>query len=178
MTKHFEVKKWVRLKKRWEDVTYSALLQYAKEYEMTVKDFNHHKSNGGIAQPMTIDVIKTFKCGKKGNRNSSSNRMSSSSNKDSKTCSKCNMRHSCKGCPEFGKKCHKYGFKIILVLAAGQLRMWVLAKDAREVEHQLVAGLQRDVTDPVEADAPDQGHNQEVDHQHETPTASKLTGMI
>ena len=37
-TKHFEVKKWVRLKR--EDVTYQALLQHAKEHEMTAKDFN------------------------------------------------------------------------------------------------------------------------------------------
>ena len=36
-TKHFEDKKWVRLKKR-EDVTYQALLQHAKEHEMTVKN--------------------------------------------------------------------------------------------------------------------------------------------
>ena len=40
-------------RKRWEDVTYTALLQYAKEHEMTVKDFNHHKSNRGITQLMT-----------------------------------------------------------------------------------------------------------------------------
>ena len=26
---------------------------------MMVKDFNRHKSNGGIAQPMTINVIET-----------------------------------------------------------------------------------------------------------------------
>ena len=31
MTKHFEVKKWVRSKKNQEDVKYPALLQYAKE---------------------------------------------------------------------------------------------------------------------------------------------------
>ena len=61
VTKHFEVKKWVRSKRKQEDVTYQALLQYAKEHEMMVNDFNHHKSNGGIAQPMTIDMIKTFK---------------------------------------------------------------------------------------------------------------------
>ena len=39
-TKHFEVKKWVRLKKKREDITYTALLQNAKEHEMMVKDFN------------------------------------------------------------------------------------------------------------------------------------------
>ena len=33
--KHFEVKKWVWSKKQREDVTYTALLQYAKEHEMT-----------------------------------------------------------------------------------------------------------------------------------------------
>ena len=38
--KHFEVKKWVRSKKKREDITYTALLQHAKEHEMTVKDFN------------------------------------------------------------------------------------------------------------------------------------------
>ena len=52
VTRHIEVKKWVQSKKRREDVTYTALLQYAKEHEMTVKDFNHHKSNGGITQLM------------------------------------------------------------------------------------------------------------------------------
>ena len=39
-TKHLEVKKWVRLKKKREDVTYQALLQHTKEHKMTVKDFN------------------------------------------------------------------------------------------------------------------------------------------
>ena len=57
-TKHFEVKKWVRSKKRREDVTYQALLQYAKEHEMTVKDFKHHKSNGGVAQLTTSTPSK------------------------------------------------------------------------------------------------------------------------
>ena len=33
-TKHFEVKKWVQSKKRQEDFTYQALLQYAKEHKM------------------------------------------------------------------------------------------------------------------------------------------------
>ena len=39
-TKHFQVKKWVRSKKRREDITYQALLQHAKEHEMMAKDFN------------------------------------------------------------------------------------------------------------------------------------------
>ena len=38
VTKHFEVKKWVRSRKKREDVTYKALLLHAKEHEMTVKD--------------------------------------------------------------------------------------------------------------------------------------------
>ena len=33
-------RKWVRSKKRREDVMYQALLQHAKEHEMMVKDFN------------------------------------------------------------------------------------------------------------------------------------------
>ena len=109
-TKHFEVKKWVHSKK-WEDMTYKALLQYAKEHEMMVKDFNNHKSNGGIAQPTTIDAIKSFKWGKKVARASSSHRASGQSNKDNKTCSKCNTTHAFKDCPALGKKCHKCGFK-------------------------------------------------------------------
>ena len=111
-TKHFEVKKWVRSKKRREDVTYQALLQYAKEHEMTVKDFKHHKSNGGVAQLTTVDAIKTFKRnGKKSTKTSSSYRTSGQSTHDSKMCSKCNTTHQFKDCPAFGKKCHKCGFK-------------------------------------------------------------------
>ena len=117
VTKHFEVKKWVWSKKRQEDITYTALLQYAKEHEMMVKDFNHHKSNGGITQPTTINAIKSFKCGKKGSRNGSSNRASSlhrgSTGKcnTNKMCSKCSMTHTYRECPAFGKKCHKCGNK-------------------------------------------------------------------
>ena len=111
-TKYFEVKKWVRSKKWREDMTYQALLQYTKEHEMTVKDFNRHKLNGGIAQPMTVDAIKMFKHnGKKGTRTSGSHRTSGQSTRNSKTCSKCNTTHQFKDCPAFGKKCHKCGFK-------------------------------------------------------------------
>ena len=71
---------------------------------MTVKDFNRHKSNRGITQPMTINVIDTFKHGKKGGRNGSLNG-ASSSHRDStnRTCSKCNITHEYKECPAFGK---------------------------------------------------------------------------
>ena len=98
-TKHFEVKKWVWSKTRREDVMYTALLQYAKEHEMMVKDLNCHKSNGGIAQLTTINAIKSFKHGKKGSRNGSSNGASSSHRGSTNTCStdkmcsKCSMIH-------------------------------------------------------------------------------------
>ena len=117
VTKHFEVKKWVQSKKWREDVTYTALLQYTKEHEMTVKDFNCHKSNGGTAQPMMINTIKSFKHGKKGSRNGRSNEVSSlhrgSTDKHStdKMCSKCSTIHAYRDCPAFGKKCHKCGNK-------------------------------------------------------------------
>ena len=40
-TKHFEVKKWVRSQTaKKETVTFDKLLQYAKEHEATVRDFN------------------------------------------------------------------------------------------------------------------------------------------
>ena len=45
------------------------------------------------------------------------------------------------------------------------------AKTAREVEHQLVAGAQRDVTDQTEADVPGQDHIQGVDRRLATLTA-------
>ena len=117
VTKHFEVKKWVRSKKWLEDVTYTTLLQYTKEHEMTLKDFNCHKSNGGTAQPTTIKAIESFKRGKKGSRNGCSNEASSlhrgSTDKRStnKMCSKCSTIHAYRDCPAFGKKCHKCGNK-------------------------------------------------------------------
>ena len=46
--------------------------------------------------------------------------------------------------------------RIISVHVAGQ--MWVKVKDTRVIEHNLAAGVQRDITDPVEAYALDQGH--------------------
>ena len=96
---------------------YTALLQYAKEHEMTVKDFNRHKSNGATAQPTTIDAIESFKRGKKGSRNGHSNEATSlhrgSTDKCStnKMCSKCSTIHAYRDCPAFGKKCHKCGNK-------------------------------------------------------------------
>ena len=91
---HFEVKKWVRSKKKREDVTYTALLQLAKEHEMTVKDFTQHKSNGGVATAATIDEIKTFKF-KKGNR---------AKGGTGKTCSKCSTVSHTQSMPSMGQK--------------------------------------------------------------------------
>ena len=135
-----------------------------------VKDFNCHKSNGGIAEPTTIDAIKSFKCGKKGTRTSSSHRASSQSNKDSKTCSKCNTTHSFKDCPAFAKNAINVVLKIILVLAVDQHGVMVKAQTDTEVEHQHVVGALRDITDPAEAGTPDPDHVQGVDH--------KLTTLI
>ena len=42
----------------------SSLLQHAKEQKMMVKDFNQHKSNGGIATAMIIDEINPSSTGK------------------------------------------------------------------------------------------------------------------
>ena len=102
ITKHFEVKKWVRLKKRREDVTYEALLQHAKEHEMTVKDFKRHKSNGETIIASTVNEIRTFKY-KKGNTGNSHRTRGSSG----KACSKCSTSHPLRECPAFGKMCHK-----------------------------------------------------------------------
>ena len=104
MTKHFEVKKWVRSKKKREDITYEALLQHAKEHEMTVQDFKQHKSNRGTIIATTVDEIKTFKF-KKGN---TVNRPKSRSGR---ICSKCSTSHPPRDCPAFSKKCHKCGRK-------------------------------------------------------------------
>ena len=59
--------------------------------------------------------------------------------------------------------------RTILVLVADPKRMWDNA--VRIVENPPKAGVLRDITDPVEADTPIQGHNLEADHIHETPTA-------
>ena len=177
-TRPFEVKKWVQSKKWQKDVMYTTLLQYAKEHEMTVKDFNCHKSNGGMAQPMTIDAIKSFKCGKKGSRNGSSNGASSShrgstdKRSTDKMCSKCSMIHAYREYPAFGKKCHKCGNKNHY---SSCCRSNVSQDKGRQRDGtQFVAGAQRDVTDPIEADAPDpdHGHDQAVNQWHVALTAS------
>ena len=103
-TKHFEVKKWVRSKKKREDITYVAILQHAKEHEMTVKDFNWHKSNGRAAIATSIDEIH-FNY-RKGNGNGYKPKGS-----QGKPCGKCGQSHLPRECPAWGKKCHKCGNK-------------------------------------------------------------------
>ena len=61
--------------------------------------------------------------------------------------------------------------RIISVLAADRLRAAAKAKTNAEVEHQLKAEAQRDITNPTEADTPGPDHIQEVDHKLATLTA-------
>ena len=103
VTKYFEVKKWVWSKNRQEDVTYDALLQHTKEHEMTVKDFNRNKSNGGTAMATSVDEIKAF------NKFRKSNNHHRSKSRSGRVCNKCNSSHPPRECPAFGKKCHKCG---------------------------------------------------------------------
>ena len=96
-TKHFEVKKWVRSQTaKNETVTFNKLLQYAKEHEATVSDFNCHKSNGGVAMATTIDKIRTFKF-RKGNGHRAKG-------DPRKTCGKCGMSHPTKRMPSVGQE--------------------------------------------------------------------------
>ena len=173
-TKHFEVKKWVRLKKRQEDVTYQALLQYAKEHEMTVKDFKCHKSNGGVAQLTTVDAIKMFKHnGKKGTKTSGSHRTSGQSTWDSRMCSKCNTMHQFKDCPAFGKNATNVVLRTISAHVAYHHGAMGKTPTDAEVEHQHAVGALRDTADPAEAGTPGPDHIRGVVHRLEMPTASK-----
>ena len=104
VTKHFEVKKWVRMQTAQnETVTFDKLLLHTQTAQATIKDFNQHKSNGGVATATTIDEIRTFKhrqglCeGAKGSQG--------------KTYGKCGMSHPPRECPAWGKTCHKCGNK-------------------------------------------------------------------
>ena len=160
-------------------MTYQALLQYAKEHEMTVKDFNCHKLNGGIAQLTKVDVIKTFKCnGKKGTKTSGSHRVSGQSTRDSKICSKCNTTHQFKDCPSFGKNAINVVLRIILAHVVDLHRVTDKTQTNKEVEHQHMVEALRDITDLAETGAPDPDHVQGVVHKLETPIALKLTNMI
>ena len=160
-------------------MTYQALLQYAKEHEMTVKDFNCHKLNGGITQPMTIGMIKTFKGnGKKGTKTSGSHRTSSQNTRDSKTCSKCNTTHQFKDCPVFGKGAINVVSRIISAHVADLHRVTDKTQTNAEVEHQHMVGALRDITDPAEVGTPDPDHVQGAVHRLEMPTTLKLTGTI
>ena len=104
VTKHFKVKKWVRMQTAQnEAVTFDKLLLHAKQHEATVQDFNRHKSNKGVATATTIDEIRTFK-----HRKGEGQRAKGS---QGKTCGKCGTSHPPRECPAWGKKCHKCGNK-------------------------------------------------------------------
>ena len=103
VTKHFEVKKWVRLQTALnETVTFDKWLQHAKQHEATIKDCQWHKSNGGVAMSTTINEIRTFK-----QQIGQGHRARSKG----KICGKCGMSHPPRECPVWGKKCHKCGNK-------------------------------------------------------------------
>ena len=81
-------------------VTFDKLLLHTKQHEATIKDFNQHKSNGGVAMATTIDEIRTFKHRKGQGHRAKGNQ--------GKTCGKCGMSH----LPRvWGKRCHKCGNK-------------------------------------------------------------------
>ena len=155
-TKHFEVKKWVRSKKGREDITYQALLQHAKDHEMMVKDFNQHKSNGGIATAMTVDEINSFK-DKKGNGHRANFK-----DTQSKTSSKFSMSHPPRESPPRARNVINVEIKTTLVLVVGQSR-----KALRTVRDHIMAGAQQDSL-KVGADGPSK--DSEADPTPEVPT--------
>ena len=104
VTKHFEVKKWVRSQTALnKTVTFDKLLQHAKQHEATIKDFQWHKSNGGVAMSTTINEIRTFK--RKGQGQWARARSKG------KICGTCGTSHPPRECPAWGEKCHKCGNK-------------------------------------------------------------------
>ena len=105
-TKHFKVKKWVRSQTALkETVTFEKLLQHAKQHEATVKDFQRHKSNGGVATSTTINEIRTF------TRKGQGSQARAHTRSKGKICGKCGTSHPPRECPAWGKKCHKCGNK-------------------------------------------------------------------
>ena len=106
VTKHFEVKKWVRSQTALkETVTFDKLLQHAKQHEVTIKDFHRHKSNGGVATSTTINEIRTF------TRKGQGSQARARTRSKGKICGKCGTSHPPRECPVWGKKCHNCGNK-------------------------------------------------------------------
>ena len=140
---------------------YESLLQHTKEHEMTVKDFNRQKSNGGTVMVTSVDEIRTFKQ-KKGKGYTAK----SSSGKSS---SKCSTLHPLREYPAYGKKCHKCGLKTISAVVVG---LSTRAREMATVEDHPELRAQRDITDPrAEADAPDPDQDPTVDPIYGVPTA-------
>ena len=145
-----------------------------------VKDFNCHKSNGGITQLTRVDAIKTFKHGKKGTKTSGSHRVSGTSTRDSITCAvSVTLLTSSKTVQHLAKSAINVVLRIILAHAVDHHRGTDKAQTDAEVRTPAHAvGVLRDVTDPAEAGAPDPDHIQGAVHKLEMPTALKLTGML
>ena len=129
---------------------------------MMIKDFNRHKSNGGITQPTTVDVIKTFKHnGKKGTKTSSSHRMSGQSTRDSKKPAvSVTLCISLKTVQLLAKSATNVVLRTISARVADHHGATDKTQTDAEVEHQHVVGALRDITDPAEAGTPDQDHIQ------------------
>ena len=101
-TKHFEVKKWVRSQTALnETVTFDKLLQHAKQHNATVKDFQWHKSNGGVAMATTINEISS----------SSKGKVKAKKPEVTRVRYEVSVSHPPRECPVWGKKCHKCGNK-------------------------------------------------------------------
>ena len=103
--KHFKVKKWVRLQTALNRNSHLSTSYYSMQSNMkaTVKDFQQHKSNRGVAMSTTINEIRTFKRKGQGSR--------ARTRSKGKICGKCGMSHPPKECPVWGKRCHKCGNK-------------------------------------------------------------------
>ena len=110
-TKHFKVKKWVRSQTALnKTVTFDKLLQHAKQHEATVKDFQQHKSNRGVAMATTINEIRTFKQ-RKGQGQTAKSK--------GKICSKCGMPHPPRECPAWAKSVTSVAIKTTSVHNVG-----------------------------------------------------------
>ena len=116
VTKHFEVKKWVRSQTALkENVTFDKLLQHAKQHEATVNcHFHQHKSNGGVATSTTINEIRTF------TRKGQGSQARARTRSKGKICGKCGTSHPPRECPTYGaKRVINVEIRIILVCNVG-----------------------------------------------------------
>ena len=184
-TKHFEVKKWVQSKTRREDVMYAALLQYAKEHEMTWKILTaispmEESPNWWLSMQLKVsNVVRRAVEMAAQMEQAVHTEVAPIHIAPIKCVVNVTWHTHTRIAQHMAKSAINAVTKIISVHVAGQI--WAETKDAREIEHKLMAGVQRDITNPVEADAPDpgpdHGHDQAVNQWHIMLTASKLTDM-